>query len=105
MKKKFAALVLACVTCLSLLSACGGGKEAVTIRVGASPTPHAEILEVAKGILAKDNITLEIVPYDDYNLPNDNVEDGQLDANYFQHITYMNGYNRDASHRFTNSIC
>ena len=94
MKKKLAALALACVTCLSLLSACGG-KEAVTIKVGASPTPHAEILEVAKEILAEQNITLEIVPYDDYNLPNDNVEDGQLDANYFQHITYMNGYNRD----------
>lgn len=67
----------------------------VTLRVGASPTPHAEILEVAKEILAEQNITLEIVKYDDYNLPNDNVEDGQLDANYFQHITYMNGYNRD----------
>ncbi len=69
--------------------------EAVTLKVGASPTPHAEILEVAKKILAEQNITLEIVKYDDYNLPNDNVEDGQLDANYFQHITYMNGYNRD----------
>lgn len=69
--------------------------EPVTLKVGASPTPHAEILEVAKEILAEQNITLEIVKYDDYNLPNDNVEDGQLDANYFQHITYMNGYNRD----------
>ena len=69
--------------------------DPVTLKVGASPTPHAEILEVAKEILAGQNITLEIVKYDDYNLPNDNVEDGQLDANYFQHITYMNGYNRD----------
>ncbi len=92
MKKKLLALVLACVTCLSLLSACGG-KKAVTVKVGASPTPHAEILEVAKEILAKDGITLEIVTYDDYVLPNNNVEDGQLDANYFQHITYMNNFN------------
>ena len=94
MKKKILALALACVSCLSLLSACGGkSNEAVTIKVGASPTPHAQILEVAKEILAKDNITLEIVSYDDYVLPNTNVEDGQLDANYFQHITYLNNFN------------
>ena len=94
MKKKLFALALASALGLSLLAGCGGkDSEAVTIKVGASPTPHAEILEVAKEILADENITLEIVPYDDYNLPNDNVEDGQLDANYFQHITYMNEYN------------
>lgn len=112
MKKisKFLAAALALALLLSL-AACGGqdgptpnsqtpesqtpAGDPVTLRVGASPTPHAEILEVAKEILAGQNITLEIVKYDDYNLPNDNVEDGQLDANYFQHITYMNGYNRD----------
>ena len=88
MKKNVFALALCAVLSLSLLSACGGKKSA-TIKVGASPTPHAQILEVAKDILAKDNITLEIVSYDDYVLPNTNVEDGQLDANYFQHITYM----------------
>lgn len=92
MKKKFFALALCAVLALSLLSACGGKKD-TTIKVGASPTPHAEILEVAKELLAKQNITLEIVPYDDYILPNTNVEDGQLDANYFQHITYMNNFN------------
>ena len=92
MKKKALALALACVTCLTLLSACGG-KQNTTLKVGASPTPHAEILEKAKEILAKDGVTLEIVNYDDYVLPNNNVEDGQLDANYFQHITYMNDFN------------
>ena len=95
MKKKALALALACVTCLTLLSACGG-KQNTTLKVGASPTPHAEILEKAKEILAKEGITLEIVPYDDYVLPNNNVEDGQLDANYFQHITYMNNFNEDS---------
>ena len=98
MKKNVFALALCAVLSLSLLSACGG-KESATIKVGASPTPHAQILEVAKEILAKDNITLEIVPYDDYVLPNTNVEDGQLDANYFQHITYMNNFNtNDGTH-------
>ena len=98
MKKKILALALACVSCLSLLSACGGkSNEAVTIKVGASPTPHQEILEnVVKDLLAKENVTLEVVPYDDYVLPNNNVEDGQLDANYFQHITYMNNFNEDS---------
>ena len=95
MKKNVFALALCAVLSLSLLSACGGKKSA-TIKVGASPTPHAQILEVAKDILAKDNITLEIVSYDDYVLPNTNVEDGQLDANYFQHITYMNNFNEDS---------
>ncbi len=98
MKKNVFALALCAVLSLSLLSACGG-KKAATIKVGASPTPHAQILEVAKEILAKDNITLEIVTYDDYVLPNTNVEDGQLDANYFQHITYMNNFNaNDGTH-------
>ena len=98
MKKNVFALALCAVLSLSLLSACGGKKSA-TIKVGASHTPHAQILEVAKDILAKDNITLEIVSYDDYVLPNTNVEDGQLDANYFQHITYMNNFNaNDGTH-------
>ena len=64
-----------------------------TLKVGASSTPHAEILEQVKPILAEQGIDLEIVQYNDYNTPNDAVEDGSLDANYFQHITYMNNYN------------
>ena len=63
--------------------------------MGATPAPHAEILEQVKPILAKEGITLDIVEYNDYNTPNDAVEDGSLDANYFQHITYMNNYNKD----------
>ena len=64
-----------------------------TLKVGASPAPHAEILEVVKDLLAEEGITLEIVEFDDYILPNQAVEDGSLDANYFQHITYMNNFN------------
>ena len=56
-----------------------------TISVAASPTPHAEILEVAKAILAEKNITLDIQTYNDYVVPNTVVEDGTVDANYFQH--------------------
>ena len=61
--------------------------------MGATPAPYAEILEVVVPILAEQGITLEIVQYNDYVQPNNAVEDGSLDANYFQHITYMNDFN------------
>jgi len=94
MKKKLASLALALVLTLAL-TACGGSGGGKTIKVGASPAPHAEILEVVKEILAKDGYTLEIVEYDDYVTPNTSLEDGSLDANYFQHITYMNEFNAE----------
>ena len=70
-----------------------------TLKVGATPAPHAEILEVVKEILAQQGITLDIVVFNDYIQPNTAVEDGSLDANYFQHITYMNEFNAsDGTH-------
>lgn len=68
-----------------------------TIKVGASPVPHAEILEVAKQILAQKNITLEIVEYSDYVQPNLALQDGSLDANYFQHLPYLEDFNANNS--------
>ncbi len=97
MKKKILALSLSAVLVLGLLSSCGGKKT--TLKVGASPAPHAEILEVAKELLAKENIELEIVEFTDYIQPNSAVESGDIDANYFQHITYMNSFNEtDGTH-------
>ncbi len=64
-----------------------------TITVAASPTPHAEILEIAKEILAEKDITLEIIEYVDFLVPNEVVESGEVDANYFQHGPYMEDYN------------
>ena len=61
--------------------------------VGASSTPHAEILEQVKDALAADGWDLQIVIYDDYVLPNEALADGTLDANYFQHTPYLNSYN------------
>ena len=66
-----------------------------TISVAASPTPHAEILEVAKTILAEKNITLDIQSYNDYVVPNTVVEDGTVDANYFQHTPYLDDFNAE----------
>ena len=94
MKKKIFALALALVLCLSL-AACGSSGSKKTIKVGATPAPHADILEVAKDLMAEKGYTLEIVEYNDYVQPNNSVEDGSLDANYFQHITYMNNFNEE----------
>jgi D-methionine transport system substrate-binding protein len=63
------------------------------ITVAASPTPHAEILEVAKTILAAKNVTLEIIEYTDYVQPNNVVDAGEIDANYFQHLPYLDDFN------------
>ena len=116
--KKILALTLAAAACFALLTGCGSSAsstksagasaaasqsaaastpaasgDTVKLKVGATPAPHAEILEQVKPLLAEQGIDLEIVQYNDYNTPNDAVEDGSLDANYFQHITYMNNYN------------
>ena len=64
-----------------------------TITVAASPAPHAEILAVAKEILAEKNVTLEIMEFTDYVQPNNVVESGEVDANYFQHTPYLDDFN------------
>ncbi len=64
-----------------------------TISIAASPAPHAEILAVAKEILAAKDITLDIQEYQDYVVPNTVVEDGTVDANYFQHVPYLDDFN------------
>ena len=63
------------------------------ITVAASPTPHAEILAVAKEILAEKDITLTVKEYTDYVQPNNVVESGEIDANYFQHVPYLDDFN------------
>ena len=94
MKRRLVSLTLAALLVLGL-TACGGKKQNATIKVGATPAPHAAILEAAKEILAEQGYTLDIVEYDDYITPNTSLEDGSLDANYFQHITYMNEFNAE----------
>ena len=66
-----------------------------TIKVAASPTPHAEILEKAKEILAAKGITLQITTFPDYVIPNTAVESGEYDANYFQHAPYLDNFNTE----------
>ena len=66
-----------------------------TLKVGASSTPHAEILEQVKDTLAAEGYDLQIVIYDDYVLPNQSLADGSLDANYFQHTPYLDDFNAE----------
>ena len=70
-------------------------QENVVLRVGANVTPHSEILEVAKPILAEQGITLEIVVLEDSITPNTGVIEGSLDANYFQHVPYLEQFNKE----------
>ena len=116
--KKLLALTLALVLCLGL-AACGGGTstdtdtntdtssdadtngdattngETITLTVGATPTPHAEILAQVKDDLAAEGIDLVVKEYSDYVVPNTAVEEGDLDANYFQHTPYMEKFNEE----------
>ena len=71
--------------------------KGTTITIAASPTPHAEILEIAKTILAAKDIALDIQVYNDYVVPNTVVEDGTVDANYFQHLPYLEDFNAQQS--------
>jgi D-methionine transport system substrate-binding protein len=118
MKKKLFALALSAALCLSL-AACGSQSaqssvgnaaasstassaaassaetvEPVTLTVAASPTPHAQILEQCVPILAEQGIDLQVHEYSDYVIPNTAVEDGEEDANYFQHVPYLDEFNQ-----------
>lgn len=116
--KKLLALTLALVLCLGL-AACGGGTstdtdtnadtssdadtnggatangETITLTVGATPNPHAEILAQVKDDLAAEGIDLVVKEYSDYVVPNTAVEEGDLDANYFQHTPYLDDFNKE----------
>lgn len=78
------------------LAVFANGAEKIV--VGATPVPHAEILEVVKPILAKEGFTLEIKEFNDYTVPNLATEDGDLDANFFQHLPYLNEFNKKQRH-------
>ena len=95
--KKVVSVALVAALSVGLLAGCGGGKDEkdMTITVAASPSPHAEILEVAKEVLAEEGYTLEVKEFTDYVQPNLALDSGDLDANYFQHLPYLEGFNKD----------
>ena len=93
MKKLFTAAVT--VAFAAALASCAFAEEDKTITIAASPTPHAEILEKAKEILADEGWNLEIEVFEDYVQPNLVVDSGEIDANYFQHIPYLDSFNEE----------
>lgn len=105
--KKILTLILALTMAVGLC-ACGGGSDApaeepaadepaetVTLKVAASPTPHAEILAQVVDVLAEQGIDLQITEYGDYVIPNTAVEEGDEDANFFQHTPYLEQFNEE----------
>ena len=97
MKKKTLVLATAMMLAVSALLAGCGAKSAddKVIKIGATVTPHSEILEKVKENLASSGYTLDIVIYNDYVLPNTALEDGELDANFFQHGPYLEDFNKE----------
>ena len=101
--------IMAAAMIAGSLTACGGSKtdsaaadsssspacDDKTITVGATPTPHAEILNAAKDALKAEGYTLNVVEFTDYVQPNTALVDGDLDANYFQHTPYLNNFNKE----------
>lgn len=125
MKKKILSLLVAGVLVTGVLAGCGGNTgtaddaettakvtedtegaddtERAVIKVAASPTPHAEILNQAKSILAEQGYDLQITEFEDYVQPNEVVESGEYDANYFQHIPYLDSYNEEKGTHIVNA--
>lgn len=96
MNKKLLGSVLAGVLTLGALTGCGSTSTSDTvIKIAASSTPHAVILEKAKTILKKEGYDLKITTFDDYVQPNNVVENGEFDANYFQHTPYLEAFNKE----------
>lgn len=87
--------ILSILLVLALLAAAAGTSAAAVIKVGATPVPHAEVLYAVVSVLAEQGIELQVVEFTDYVQPNLALQYGDLDANYFQHIPYLNSFNAD----------
>ena len=76
---------------------------AASIKVGATPVPHAEFLEIIKNDLKAEGVDLQIIEFTDYVTPNEAVESGDIDANYFQHIPYLESFNKERGYHLVNA--
>ena len=103
--KKLLAVVLTGAFVVSALAGCGKSTSAddKVIKVAASATPHAEILEQAKPLLEAKGYDLQVTVFDDYVQPNEVVESGDFDANYFQHIPYLESFNEEKGTHLVNA--
>lgn len=78
-------------------------KESDTLTVGATPEPHATLLNLVVDDLAREGITLKVVEFTDYVTPNEALESGEIDANYFQHIPYLESFNKERGYHLVNA--
>lgn len=102
--KKSLAVLLTGAFLAAAVTGCGSkSADDKVIKVAASATPHAELLEQAKPILEEQGYDLQITVFDDYVQPNEVVESGEFDANYFQHIPYLNSFNEEKSTHLVNA--
>ena len=103
MKKLVAAVLTGVLVAGTLSTGVYAKDDDKTITVAASATPHAEILEEAKPLLEKEGYDLEVTVFDDYVRPNEVVESGEFDANYFQHIPYLDQFNEEKGTHLVNA--
>jgi len=95
MKKKAITITLVLALALTLLAGCGGNADDKTIVIGATPVPHTEILEFIVDKMADEGFELQIKTFTDYVQPNLATDTGELDANFFQHVPYMENFNEE----------
>ena len=102
--KKIISILLVALIAVSVAFA-GGGKESssLELKVGATPEPHAEMLNLVVDDLAAQGITLKVIEFTDYVTPNEALESGQIDANFFQHIPYMESFNKERGFHLVNA--
>lgn len=103
MKKKIVVLTFVTALLGTILVGCGNGSNDKTIKVAASAVPHAEILEVAKPLLEEKGYQLEVTEFSDYIQPNKVVESKEFDANFFQHIPYLESFNEEQGTHLVNA--
>lgn len=98
MKRNTISFILTAALVVGAITGCGkgaGAADSKTIKIAASPTPHAKILEKAKTILQEKGYDLQITEFEDYVQPNEIVESGEYTANYFQHVPYLDSFNEE----------
>lgn len=104
--KKSTAFILAAAALFSFAGCSKKSSSTITkgvLRVGATPEPHAEILNLVKDDLKAEGIELTVVEFTDYVTPNDAVDAGDIDANYFQHLPYMESFNKEKGYKLVSA--
>ena len=102
MKKNLSVLAFSFLALVSF-SGCNKNSSSKVIKVGATPRPHAELLNLVKDDLKENGYDLQVVEFTDYVTPNKALEDGEIDANFFQHLPYMNSFNKEQGYHLVSA--